>query len=90
MQDPQSESAFLHRFLQLLRALGFMPLCDVISAVTEFMVRMQQLLGAIGLHDVASWLGLQPGRVCGVISAVAEFMVDVASWGCSPAVCVVQ
>jgi hypothetical protein len=33
--------------------LGFMMLCDAISAVTEFMVRALHLRGAIGIHDVA-------------------------------------
>jgi hypothetical protein len=53
--------------LQLPLLLGFMVVvCDVISAVTEFMVRVLQLP-----------LLLEFMMLCGIISAVAEFMVSV-------------
>jgi hypothetical protein len=49
--------------------MGFTMLCDVISAVAEFMVRV--------LHPMMV-LRLKSGHACGVISVATEIMVNVA------------
>ena len=55
--------------------MGFTMLCDVISAVAEFMVRVLHSRLLLGFKI---FLELTPGNTCDVISAVAEFMVAVA------------
>jgi hypothetical protein len=50
--------------------------CDVISAVTEFMVRVLLLSRAVGIRDGAEVPLLNPSlAACDVISVVTEFMV---------------
>jgi hypothetical protein len=54
---------FCHRILhsRLLELEGFTPLCDVISAVAEFMVRV---LHSSLLEGFTPLLGLKPRHAC--------------------------
>jgi hypothetical protein len=49
-------------------------LCDIISAVAEFMVRVLHSMSAIRIHNIG---GIEAGLTCGAINVVKEFMVDV-------------
>ena len=52
-------------------------LCDVIIAVTEFMLGLEHDFtnSRNTLLEITMSVGLKPGHACDVISAVAEFMV---------------